>query len=211
MRHGNNFSWGLFPRFPKKLRSYLWGMETLLISARISHRIQDSDPTYEAWKPPARNTVKTILRNSDPTYEAWKLFPERLIHSSSNYSDPTYEAWKHTNDPLGDLKASYSDPTYEAWKLMCQNILPWLTVTPILPMRHGNWHQNKRIAVLDELRSYLWGMETRLGRNTHASMVSTPILPMRHGNRHQSGHPMKQNRTPILPMRHGNQGTAPTW
>ena len=34
------------------------------------------------------------LQNSDPTYEAWKRMKEDPAESGGVYSDPTYEAWK---------------------------------------------------------------------------------------------------------------------
>ena len=33
---------------------------------------EDSDPTYEAWKPPSSGPLVWIDEDSDPTYEAWR-------------------------------------------------------------------------------------------------------------------------------------------
>ena len=57
------------------------------------------------------------LENSDPTYEAWKLCFTTLPFSNFMDSDPTYEAWKHVNIGLVGNNINDSDPTYEAWKL----------------------------------------------------------------------------------------------
>ena len=103
-------------------------------------------------------------------------------------------------------------------------------MTPILPMRHGNWVSQQTIKSRScSLRSYLWGMETHEAERwlkslkihsdptyeawKHITILlfcsiknNTPILPMRHGN---FLYPWNKTwatvPTPILPMRHGNE------
>ena len=92
-------------------------METDAVEAGLPINIEDSDPTYEAWKRYylayveiwevripilpmrhgngyTRKPIAILNGNSDPTYEAWKRNRMRYFRFSKEYSDPTYEAWK---------------------------------------------------------------------------------------------------------------------
>ena len=98
MRHGNNLY--TFPISPiVEFRSYLWGMETNLGNRGTVCQTNDSDPTYEAWKPD-RNSINHIRERIPilPMRHGNSLFPA-FPQQPLTYSDPTYEAWKqHISD-----------------------------------------------------------------------------------------------------------------
>ena len=93
-------------------------METSICEEFVNIQDQNSDPTYEAWKPSSENWSLSFSFYSDPTYEAWKHKSSKKLRPASDNSDPTYEAWK-PSFRIGRVSEnlSYSDPTYEAWKL----------------------------------------------------------------------------------------------
>ena len=72
MRHGNRHT-RKTPHCSCVLRSYLWGMETIIVAKERRKINFYSDPTYEAWKHLWNINPPFPELYSDPTYEAWKL------------------------------------------------------------------------------------------------------------------------------------------
>ena len=117
-RHGNALTSAVLLSKGLRFRSYLRGMETMFPFPSRIFQIENSDPTYEAWKLVyASPFFEEKVNHSDPTYEAWK--PPHLSNAGNMlnpHSDPTYEAWKRATHNHLVVIACHSDPTYEAWK-----------------------------------------------------------------------------------------------
>ena len=154
--------WDYKTDWPAKLRSYLWGMETICRLEGCRFGDLYSDPTYEVWKRNKRIFHLLIL----PALRSYLWGMETKSHLSivglHPNSDPTYEVWKRAKfNEVCCNPGLHSDPTYEVWKLVKLHKVEVVGDTPILPMRYGN-------------DDYL--------KNDLISIKGTPILPMRYGN-----------------------------
>ena len=92
-------------------------METTTLEFLTPNSLNDSDPTYEAWKLRCRIALwRENCIYSDPTYEAWKQFIiTSVILSNCIPILPMRHGNSFAYPPLPPFLA-YSDPTYEAWK-----------------------------------------------------------------------------------------------
>ena len=116
MRHGNMLSNGKDQPFLYLLRSYLWGMETRLNISFIGFDV---------------SLLRSYLWGMETNMGRPNMrIPWRL----RSY------LWGMETCVIDDYgtNVTYSDPTYEAWKLGNQSQINNDTLTPILPMRHGN-------------------------------------------------------------------------
>ncbi len=120
----------------------------------------------------------------------WNAHLHCFPFTSCTRCEPTYEELKHTRRIwILQTRIHVASLPMRNWNLF---LLPnaWIpTQVASLPMRNWNTEEQAEQLLIDELRAYLWGIETHLPDIARVVGKSVASLPMRNWNIQRSDKP----------------------
>ena len=185
MRHGNDQAFGRQESLFCVFRSYLWGMETVIIS--YNKLILCTPFRSYLWGMETRPAEISIF------WAAW--FRSYLWGMETRFPRPDKLSLFAFRSYLWGMETELALQMFRLFSLV--SILPmrhgnqaeisrwWRDIhnVSILPTRHGNHLITEYIRRnLELFRSYLRGMETKTSPSSHTRFIHISILPTRHGN-----------------------------